>query len=81
MYLCLYAIPQHEQGVVTSREIALFHNLSRRSLQSISALLNSIYTHHIRQSRFGFDIMGTRPFHECRSGPAAGTGNSPDRIT
>jgi hypothetical protein len=53
------------RAVVTSREIALFHHLSRKSSQSISAMLNFLYTNHIRESRFGFYILGTLPFAKC----------------
>lgn len=53
------------RAVVTSREIATFHNLSRKSSQSISAMLNFLYTNQIRESRFGFYILGTSPFPKC----------------
>ncbi|MCK9580765.1 MAG: hypothetical protein M0Q92_10005 [Methanoregula sp.] len=64
--ICTYMLSRKmNRAVVTSREIALFHNLSRKSSQSISAMLNFLYTNHIRESRFGFYIMGTAPFHKC----------------
>jgi hypothetical protein len=53
------------RAVVTSREIALFHNLSQKASQSICAMLNFLYTSHIREARFGFDILGTHPFRKC----------------
>jgi hypothetical protein len=53
------------RAVVTSREIALFHNLSGKSSQSISAMLNFLYTNHIRHPRFGFSILGPRPYQKC----------------
>jgi hypothetical protein len=64
--ICSYMLSLNvSRAVVTSREIALFHNLSTKSSQSISAMLNFLYTNHIRQPRFGFYILGTRPFHKC----------------
>jgi len=48
--------------VVTAREVAQFHHLSWESCRSISALLNFLYTNRIRETRFGFYIMGTAPF-------------------
>jgi molybdopterin synthase sulfur carrier subunit len=56
---------EHDELIAGAREIALFHNLSRKSSQSISAMLNFLYTNHIRQPRFGFYILGTRPFPKC----------------
>jgi len=53
------------RAVVSSRDVALFHHLSRKSSQSISAMLNFLYTNRIRESRFGFYIMGTSPFRKC----------------
>ena len=64
--ICSYMLSLNvSRAVVTSREIALFHNLSRKSSQSISAMLNFLYTNHIRQARFGFYILGTRPFRNA----------------
>jgi hypothetical protein len=64
--ICTYLLSLHmSRAVVTSREIALFHNLSRKSSRSISAMLNFLYTNHIRESRFGFYIRGTSPFRKC----------------
>jgi hypothetical protein len=63
--ICAYLLSQKKiRGVVTSRDIALFHHLSRKSSQSISAMLNFLYTNHIRESRFGFYILGTSPFRK-----------------
>jgi hypothetical protein len=64
--ICAYLLAQKKiRAVVTSRDIALFHNLSQKSSRSISAMLNFLYTNHIRESRFGFYILGTSPFRKC----------------
>ena len=64
--ICTYLLSRNmSRAVVTSREIALFHNLSKRSSHSISAMLNFLYTNHIREARFGFYILGTSPFPKC----------------
>jgi hypothetical protein len=64
--ICAYLVSQKKiRAVVTSHEIALFHHLSRKSSQSISAMLNFLYTNQIRESRFGFYIRGTSPFRKC----------------
>ena len=64
--ICAYLLANKKiRAVVTSREISLFHHLSRKSSQSISAMLNFLYTNQIRDSRFGFYIMGTSPFRKC----------------
>ena len=64
--ICAYLLSQKKiRAVITSREIALFHHLSRKSSQSISAMLNFLYTNQIRESRFGFYIQGTSPFRKC----------------
>ena len=64
--ICAYLLAQKKcRAVVTSRDIALFHHLSRKSSQSISALLNFLYTNQIRESRFGFYILGTSPLGKC----------------
>jgi len=61
--ICTYLIRNHlSRAYVTAREIAQFHHLSGKSSQSISAMLNFLYSNHIRESRFGFYIMGTAPF-------------------
>ncbi len=61
--ICSYLVGNNiTRAVVTAREIALFHHLSGKSSQSISAMLNFLYTNRIRQTRFGFYIMGTAPF-------------------
>lgn len=63
--ICAYLIAKKKiRAVVTSREIALFYHLSRKSSQSISAMMNFLYTNQIRESRFGFYIMGTAPFRK-----------------
>jgi len=64
--ICTYLLSLNlSKAVVTSREIAQFHHLSRKSSQSISALLNLLYTKGTRDARFGFYIMGTCPFQKC----------------
>jgi hypothetical protein len=64
--ICTYLLRKKiTRAVVTSRDIALFHHLSRKSSQSISAMLNFLYNNRIRESRFGFYIMGTSPFRKC----------------
>lgn len=64
--VCSYLLSRNlSRAVVTSREIARFHNRSRKSSQSISAMLNFLYTNRIRESRFGFYIIGTNPFPKC----------------
>ena len=64
--ICTYMLSLKKiRAVVSSRDVALFHHLSRKSSQSISAMLNFLYTNRIRESRFGFYIMGTSPFRKC----------------
>jgi hypothetical protein len=64
--ICSYLLSRKiHRAVVTSREIALFHHLSKKASQSISAMLNFLYSNQIRQARFGFYIKGTSPFHKC----------------
>ena len=64
--ICAYMLSRNlTRAVVTSREIALFHNMSQKASQSISAMLNFLYTNQIREARFGFYIRGTRPFPKC----------------
>jgi hypothetical protein len=64
--ICAYLLAKNKiRAVVTSREIALFHHLSRKSSRSISAMLNFLYTNRIRESRFGFYILGTSPLRKC----------------
>jgi hypothetical protein len=47
---------------VTARDIAKYHHLTGKSSQSISALLNFLYSNRIRETRFGFYILGTLAF-------------------
>ena len=64
--ICAYLLSKKQiQVVVTSRELARFHHLSRKASQSISAMLNFLYTNRIRESRFGFYILGTSPLKKC----------------
>jgi len=61
--ICSYLLGNHlSRAYVTASEIARFHNLSRKSSQSISAMLNFLYSNRIRETRFGFYILGTAPF-------------------
>lgn len=61
--ICDYLLANHiTRAEVTAREIADFHHLSGKSSQSISAMLNFIYSNRIRDTRFGFYIMGTLAF-------------------
>ena len=64
--ICSYLLSRNvSSAIITSREIALYHHLSRKSSQSISAMLNFLYSNGIRDSRFGFYITGTAPFKKC----------------
>lgn len=64
--ICTYLHEQNVSGaMITSGQIARFHNLSRKSSQSIGAMLNFLYTNRIREARFGFYIKGTSPFPKC----------------
>lgn len=58
-YLLLNNITHAE---VTARDIAQFHHLSGKSSQSISAMVNFLYSNRIRETRFGFYILGTLAF-------------------
>lgn len=60
--VCTYMLSQNlDTAIVTSQQIARFHNLSGRSSQSIGHMLNFLYTNRIREARFGFFIRGTHP--------------------
>jgi hypothetical protein len=71
--ICAYLLRNNiTQANVTAREIAQFHHLSGKSSQSISAMLNFLYSNRIRETRFGFYILGTLaykkldyPHHYC----------------
>ncbi len=64
--ICAYLLTKKmTRAVVTAREIARFHHLPWKSIRSISAMLNFLYSNGIRESRFGFYIMGTAPFRKC----------------
>ncbi len=61
--ICDYLLKKNiTHAVVTAREIAHFHHLKGKSSRSISAMLNFLYSNRIRESRFGFYILGTRAF-------------------
>ncbi len=61
--ICAYLLTKKiTRAVVTARDIAQFHHLSWTSCRSISAMLNFLYTNQIRETRFGFYILGTIPF-------------------
>jgi len=47
---------------ITARDIAEFHNLSKKGCRSVSAMLNFFYSNRIRETRFGFYISGTLAF-------------------
>ena len=61
--ICSYLVRNNiTHADVTARDIAQFHNLSDKSIQSISAMLNFLYSNRIRETRFGFYIKGTLAF-------------------
>jgi hypothetical protein len=61
--ICTYLLRKNiTRADITAREIAQFHNLTGKSSQSISAMLNFVYSNRIRETRFGFYIMGTLAF-------------------
>jgi hypothetical protein len=61
--ICDYLLKKHiTRADVTARDIAKFHHLSGKSSQSISAMLNFLHSNRIRETRFGFYIMGTRAY-------------------
>jgi hypothetical protein len=58
--ICDYLLKKNiTHADVTARDIAKFHRLSGKSSRSISAMLNFLYTNRIRETRFGFYILGT----------------------
>ena len=60
--ICTYLLSRNlTTAVVTSHDIAAFFHLPRKASQSISAMLNFLYTNRIRESRFGFYCRGTSP--------------------
>jgi hypothetical protein len=65
--ICAYLLRKNvTRADITARDIAQFHNLTGKSSQSISALLNFIYSNRIRETRFGFYIMGTLAFKKSK---------------
>lgn len=61
--ICAYLLRNNiTRADVTARDIAQFHQLSGKSSQSISAMLNFLYSNRIRETRFGFYILGTLAF-------------------
>jgi hypothetical protein len=61
--ICAYLLRNNiTRADVTARDIAQFHNLSGKSIKSISAMLNFLYSNRIRETRFGFYILGTLAF-------------------
>jgi len=61
--ICAYLLRNNiTRADVTARDISQFHHLSGKSAQSISAMLNFLYSNRIRETRFGFYIMGTLAF-------------------
>jgi hypothetical protein len=58
--ICDYLLKKNiTQADVTARDIAKFHRLSGKASRSISAMLNFLYSNRIRETRFGFYILGT----------------------
>ena len=47
---------------VTARDIAEYHQLSGKSVYSISAMLNFLYNKRVRDTRVGFYIKRTSSF-------------------
>ncbi|HUH78951.1 MAG TPA: hypothetical protein VLY83_03560 [Methanoregula sp.] len=63
--ICRFLLSQKKsRAVASSRDISLFLHLSEKSTRSVSAMLNFLYTNRIRESRFGFCILGTVPFRK-----------------
>jgi len=61
--ICDYLLKKNiTHANVTARDIAKFHHLTGKSSRSISAMLNFLYSNRIRESRFGFYILGTLAF-------------------
>jgi len=61
--ICDYLVKKNiTRADVTARDIATFHHLSDKSSRSISAMLNFLYSNRIRETRFGFYILGTLAF-------------------
>ena len=61
--ICSYLLRNNiTRADVTARDIAQFHNLSAKSVKPISAMLNFLYSNRIRETRFGFYILGTLAF-------------------
>ena len=68
--ICAYLLTNPiTRAVVSVRDIAQFHHVSLKSSRSISAMPDFMYTNRIRESRFGFSILGTAPFLENRLSP------------
>jgi len=58
--ICDYLLKKNiTHADVTARDIAKFHHLSGKASQSISAMLNFLHSNRIRETRFGFYILGT----------------------
>jgi len=61
--ICDYLLKKNiTQADVIARDIAKYHHLTGKSSQSISAMLNFVYSNRIRETRFGFYILGTLAF-------------------
>jgi hypothetical protein len=61
--ICDYLLKKNiTHAEVTARDIAKFHRLSGTSSRSISAMLNFLHSNRIRETRFGFYILGTRAY-------------------
>ena len=61
--ICDYLLKKNiTRADVTARDIAQFHHLPDKACRSISAMLNFLYSNRIRETRFGFYILGTLAF-------------------
>ncbi len=61
--ICDYLLKKNiTRADVTARDIATYHHLSGKASQSISAMLNFLYSNRMRETRYGFYIMGTQAF-------------------
>ena len=61
--ICNYLLKKNiTRADVTARDIAKFHHLPDKACRSISAMLNFLYSNRIRETRFGFYILGTLAF-------------------
>ena len=57
------------RAVVSARDSAQFHHQPERSSLCIAAMLNFLYSNHIRDTRSDFYFQGTAPFWRCDPPP------------